>query len=677
MKKILFILLCISVLLIACVKKEIVLPGNDTSKFTETEDDKLIVESVLAPNSTIDGSLAAFARYEKQPNEFPLTFKESITRFHHLVFEFDAVYPVKEMVIHNEDLVYIHIEYSFDKQGFTRIKTTDLNKGENRISLDGINAYAIRLVFPDDKKYTINDVYFTLALGMITKQREDWFNAFYQRKGWTGADGIFSFNLDGTHHLNNDSEKLFIFSDTFVGELYEEAEYRKTMVMINNSVGYLDPKKPLGENLTFFYKESLLGAPKTVFTPEAYQGRQLRNLLDYDGLNPGASKDGLLVKDSFGKQYLTEGNEAEFTIDLQAVKTLSSINIWNYNDEVSFGATEVSIYLSNDNLTYTLFETTTLALASGSNEEQLTKSIELSEEARFVKFLIKNNESKIGLGKIYIEDHNLAPLFGTIFGKEAVTELNGVENSSRLWLQDGLVLNNKFYVYPILVKDVPGAFKVHSVNLIEVPIVNNRLVYEETKYLNTPLQVRTDDGGEIFYGAGIMEHVDKDGYIYIYGYKDLNGRFLTVARYKPEDIKDFNKYEFFDGVSFQRDIRKSAPLMKGVSAELSVTYLEEGENKGKYMLVSIENTTSGRVVISYSDTPYGPFSPFEMIYQTTEHTYLDAFTYNAKMHPSISKPGRYIITYNVNSTNMNSLRNSLIYYPRFIELIEVKRKEAK
>ena len=207
-----------------------------------------------------------------------------------------------------------------------------------------------------------------------------------------------------------------------------------------------------------------------------------------------------------------------------------------------------------------------------------------------------------------------------------------------------------------------------------MPIVDSKINYNAAIYHSTPLQLNTEDGGEIFFGAGVMNNALQDGYIYLYGYKDLNGRYLTVARYKPEDIKDFNKYEFFDGTQFVSDIRKTAPLIKDVSAELSVTYLPEGEHAGKYMLVVMENTTSGRISYSLSDTPYGPFSPYKQVYQTSEHTYLDAFTYNAKMQASISKPGRYIITYNVNSNNLGSLRNSLIYYPRFLELIEVKRK---
>ncbi|PKK96169.1 MAG: hypothetical protein CVV58_07755, partial [Tenericutes bacterium HGW-Tenericutes-3] len=112
----------------------------------------------------------------------------------------------------------------------------------------------------------------------------------------------------------------------------------------------------------------------------------------------------------------------------------------------------------------------------------------------------------------------------------------------------------------------------------------------------------------------------------------------------------------------------------GVSAELSVSYIDSGMFAQKYMLVVMENTTSGKISYSLSDTPFGPFEPYVQIYQTTEASYLrSAFTYNAKMHPNLSEPGNYLISYNVNTTAVGALSDANIYYPRFIRIIEVKK----
>lgn len=280
----------------------------------------------------------------------------------------------------------------------------------------------------------------------------------------------------------------------------------------------------------------------------------------------------------------------------------------------------------------------------------------------------------VGLGKIMIFSSDEEFLFGEATSPNQVAALHLNENSSRLWLQDGVVVNNHLYIFPILVKDDASIFKVHNVGLIKAPIVSERIDYQHATYLNTPLQVKTPDGGTIFFGAGLMNNINNDGYIYIYGYKDLQGRHLVVGRFLPNDIENFNEWEYFDGTSFQSDINQVQGLISKVSAELSVTYMESGMFEGKYMLVVMEDTTSGKISYSLSDTPYGPFSDYTQIYQTSEHTYLRAaFTYNAKLHPSLSEPGSYLISYNVNTTLVGALSDANIYYPRFIRLIEVKK----
>ena len=164
--------------------------------------------------------------------------------------------------------------------------------------------------------------------------------------------------------------------------------------MINNSIGYHDPAKPLKESMSFDYKESSLGAPKTIFTPEVYTGRQLRNLLDNDGIHPGLSKDGHLMKESFGRQYISDSNQAEFTIDLSSVQDIGNMYFWNYNDETNFGASSFEVYLSHDGDTFRLHIEDTIDLASGSDEEPYTKSLEIQDQARFIKIILKKYSRK-------------------------------------------------------------------------------------------------------------------------------------------------------------------------------------------------------------------------------------------------------------------------------------------
>jgi len=173
-----------------------------------------------------------------------------------------------------------------------------------------------------------------------------------------------------------------------------------------------------------------------------------------------------------------------------------------------------------------------------------------------------------------------------------------------------------------------------------------------------------------------MDNRPQDGYIYVYGYLDLNGRHLIVSRTTEADFTRFNHWEYFDGSGWSRDINQSYPLIDKVSAELSVTYMDQGLFAGKYMLVVTEHTVSSRIVYALSDTPYGTFGAYQLLYQSIEHTlYRGAITYNAKMHAHLSEPGSYLISYNVNSTSPAALYNANVYRPRFIRVTEVKPME--
>jgi hypothetical protein len=320
-----------------------------------------------------------------------------------------------------------------------------------------------------------------------------------------------------------------------------------------------------------------------------------------------------------------------------------------------------------------------LAMASGNDLEPYTMEVDLEGvRARYLKIKIESchDDDMVGLGKIMITGTDDRHLFGSITATHEIQTPTNHEKTSRLWLQDGIVIDKTFYSFPLLVKDSPDLFKVHSVMMISMPIENERLIHEETTYLNTPLQVSTRDGGIIYFGAGILDNRDLDGYLYIYGYKDLDGRHLVVGRFLPEDIRSFNRWRFYDGQNWSEHIEEASPLKEGVSPELSVTYINEGRHAGTYMLVVMEDSVSGKVSYTTGDTPFGPFGDFINIYQTSEHADLkDAFTYNAKMHPNLSSEDNYLISYNVNSFSFSALGDARIYRPRFIRMIAVKEKE--
>lgn len=175
------------------------------------------------------------------------------------------------------------------------------------------------------------------------------------------------------------------------------------------------------------------------------------------------------------------------------------------------------------------------------------------------------------------------------------------------------------------------------------------------------------------FGAGVLNHVEQDGYIYIYGYREAPNKQLVVARVHKDYVTQFDHYEFYDGESFTSDPTKIKPIYDHVSAELSVTALPSGQ----YMLTIMKDNVNGFIGYALGDSPTGPFGELRLIYQTDLSITDNTFTYNAKAHPALSKEGMLYVSYNVN-TQVDSEHEfyASIYHPRFLKLIEVRSDQS-
>lgn len=74
----------------------------------------------------------------------------------------------------------------------------------------------------------------------------DWTTMFERTSGWTGADGVYSFPLDGDDSLGSASaasRTFFTFSDTFVGDV-DASGHRQDAVMVNNTNAILAGNVP-------------------------------------------------------------------------------------------------------------------------------------------------------------------------------------------------------------------------------------------------------------------------------------------------------------------------------------------------------------------------------------------------------------------------------------------------
>ena len=142
---------------------------------------------------------------------------------------------------------------------------------------------------------------------------------------------------------------------------------------------------------------------------------------------------------------------------------------------------------------------------------------------------------------------------------------------------------------------------------------------------------------------------------------------LLVSRVLPEDFEDFAAWRFWNGQSWDNDYLKADAITDSVSNELSMTPLPNGQ----YLLVFTAGVVDQTVDIRIGETPLGPFGPVTSVWDCSEAIEEpEFFAYNAKAHPSLSKPGELLISYNVNSFAFwDQVRDyPNLYRPRFFKL---------
>ena len=121
------------------------------------------------------------------------------------------------------------------------------------------------------------------------------------------------------------------------------------------------------------------------------------------------------------------------------------------------------------------------------------------------------------------------------------------------------------------------------------------------------------------------------------------------------------------GSEWNNSVKNAIAIEDSVSNELSVTPI--GENQ--YALVYQYGGIYPTINMQLATSPVGPFGPRMQIWETTNDIKdPDLFTYNAKAHPAISKPGELLISYNVNSFKFFEIieKKPDLYRPRFIRV---------
>lgn len=243
------------------------------------------------------------------------------------------------------------------------------------------------------------------------------------------------------------------------------------------------------------------------------------------------------------------------------------------------------------------------------------------------------------------------------------------------WLGDGFVnkeLNNTLYIFGYKVERTGAGvfdFKETGVSIIAIP-KGNKPPFIHQRQIETSLNIKSAILGEGNLGAGILVNTKwagapaPDGYVYVYGCigQDKN---LVVARIKPKEFESIDKWQYWNGTAWSKNINDLKAIANGTSNELSMTTLPDG----RFLLIFQVLGLSDKVGMRIAQSPVGPFSDIIEIYTTPEWKQ-GIWTYNAKAHPNLSKPGELLISYNTITADFwNDIqKDAHIYRPRFIRL---------
>jgi hypothetical protein len=152
-----------------------------------------------------------------------------------------------------------------------------------------------------------------------------------------------------------------------------------------------------------------------------------------------------------------------------------------------------------------------------------------------------------------------------------------------------------------------------------------------------------------------------------------NGPFdmgLVMARAPARAIERFEDWTLVaDSRVLGSHSTAARPIAKGLVSEFTVEKMDEG-GRSIWVLIQSEPLLGKRIFVRTASRPEGPWSAPRTIYSVPEvvanRSY---FTYAAKGHARLSRPGELLVTYLVNSQNFGDLvTDTTIYHPKFLRV---------
>ena len=158
-----------------------------------------------------------------------------------------------------------------------------------------------------------------------------------------------------------------------------------------------------------------------------------------------------------------------------------------------------------------------------------------------------------------------------------------------------------------------------------------------------------------------------DGFLYVYGVRGKKKE-VIVARVRPAELEQFDRWRYWNGKGWSKDISELQPIADRSSNEMSVTALEDG----RYIMIFQKDAIGTNIGLRAGSSPVGPFGAIMDVHDVKGELKdsPNLIPYNAKAHPVLSAPGELVISYSINSFDFNSDIKKFphLYRPRFIRL---------
>jgi hypothetical protein len=262
----------------------------------------------------------------------------------------------------------------------------------------------------------------------------------------------------------------------------------------------------------------------------------------------------------------------------------------------------------------------------------------------------------------------------TTYGGDALnpTSLFVPTNSNDLyWMGDSVLVQTSpsvYQLYLFLLEFNSSTFAYVGSSLATLSLPNLSV---------QSVQPLTIEGG-VEWGSAILQQGQT---LYVYGMEDLGaGKYPHVGKLAVRNLANPSAWQFWNGGAWVSGATNSARIIgapDSISNEYSVNQIH-ADKGNSFVLTTMDTSvpfgTWQNIVLYFSCSPQGPWSPKQVVYATPETGQKDQpglgtlLTYNPHAHFEFTSNGAVLISYDLNTTQGDDLTYADNYRPKFIRV---------